>query len=39
MGFARTPFRDNESYLRVVVGSDEEDFELILPQCNSNFVT
>ena len=39
MGYARSPFRDFESYLRIVVGLDEEDIQLILKQYNSNFVT
>ena len=32
MGYARSPFRDFESYLRIVVGSDEDDIRLILKQ-------
>ena len=39
MGYARSPFRDFESYLRIDVGLDEVDNQLILKQCNSNFVT
>ena len=39
MGYARSPFRDFESYLRIVVGLDEDDFQLILKQYNANFVT
>ena len=40
MGYARTPFRDFESYLRsVVVGLDEDDIRLILKQYNAHFVT
>ena len=39
MGYARSPFRDFESYLRIVVGLDEGDIQLILKQNNSNFVT
>ena len=38
MGYARSPFGDSESYLRVVVGLDEDDIQLSLTQCNSNFV-
>ena len=39
MGFARPPFGDFESYLRiVVVGLDEADIQLILKQYKSNFV-
>ena len=39
IGYARSPFRDFECYLRIVVGMDEEDFQLILKQYNSPFVT
>ena len=39
MGYARSPFRDFENYLRFVVGLDEDDFLLILKQYNSNFIT
>ena len=39
MGYARSPFRDFESYFRNVVGLDEDDFQLILKQNNSNFVS
>ena len=39
MGCARSPLRDFESYLRVVVGLDEENIHLILKQYNANFVT
>ena len=39
LGYSRSPVRDFESYLRIVVGSDEEDIKLILKQYNSNFVT
>ena len=39
MGYARSPFRDFESYLRIVVGLDEDDIQLLLKQYNSNFVT
>ena len=38
-GYARSLFRDFESYLRIVVGLDEDDIKLILKQYNSNFVT
>ena len=38
MGYARSPFRDFESYLRIVVGLDEDDFQLILKQYNEKFV-
>ena len=39
MGYARSPFRDFESYLRIVVGLDEDDIRLILKQYNEKFVT
>ena len=39
LGYARSPFRDFESYLRIVVGSDEEDIRLILKQYNPHFIT
>ena len=39
LGYARSPFRDFESYLRIVVDLDEDDVQLILKQYNSNFVT
>ena len=39
LGYARSPFRDFESYLRIVVGLDEDDIRLILKQHNANFVT
>ena len=39
LGFVRSPFRDFESYLRVVVCLDEEDIQLLLKQYNSHFIT
>ena len=39
MGYARSPFRDFESYLRNVVGLDEDDIQLISKQYNAIFVT
>ena len=39
MGYARSLFRDLESYLRNVVGLDEADSQLIFKQYNSNFVS
>ena len=39
MGFARSPFRVFESYLKIVVGLDEDGNQLILKQYNANFVT
>ena len=39
MGYALSPFPDFESYLRIVVGLDEDDIQLNLKQYNSNFIT
>ena len=39
LGYSRSPFRGFESYLRIVVGLDEEDIQLILKQNNSHFIT
>ena len=39
MGYARSPFRDFESWHRIVVGLDEDDIRLILKQYKANFVT
>ena len=39
MGYARAPIRDFESYLRNVVGLNEDDVQLISKQYISNFVT
>ena len=39
MGYARSQFRDFETYRRVVFGLDEDDIQLLLKQNNSNFVT
>ena len=39
MGYARSPFRDFQSYQRIVVGLDEDDMQLILKQYNANFDT
>ena len=39
MGYARSPFRDFESYLRIVIGLEEDNTRLILKQYNENFVT
>ena len=38
-GYARSPFRVFESYLRSVVGLDEDDIQLFSKQSNSFFVT
>ena len=39
MGSARSLFRDFESYLRIVVGLDEDDIRLILKQYSEKFIT
>ena len=39
MGHARSPFRDFESYLRIVFGLEEDNIRLILKQYNEKFVT
>ena len=39
LGYARSPFRDFESYLKTFVGLDEVDIRLISKQYNSNSVT
>ena len=39
LGYSRSPFRDFEGYLRIVVGLDEEDIQLILKQYSSHFIT
>ena len=39
LGYARSPFRDFESYLRLVVGLDDDDIWLILKQNKSISVT
>ena len=39
MGYARSPVRDFESYLRIVFGLDGDDIQLTLKQNISNFVT
>ena len=38
-GYARSPFGEFNSNLRIVVGRDEDDFQLNIKQYNSNFVT
>ena len=38
MGYTRSPFRDFESILRIVIGLHEADMQLISKQCNSVFV-
>ena len=39
MGYARSLFRDFESYLRIVVGLVEDFIQIILKQYNANFIT
>ena len=39
MGFARSPFRDFESYLRIVIGLEKDEIQLILKQYNEKFTT
>ena len=39
MGFARSAFRDFETYLRFVVGLNDDDIQLISEQYNSSFFT
>ena len=39
LGYARSPFRDFESYLRIIVRLDEEDIQLNLKEYNSHFIT
>ena len=39
MGYARSPFRGFESCLRIVVGLDEDDIQLLLKQENSYSIT
>ena len=39
LGYSWSPFRESETYLRFVVGLDEDDFQLFLKQYKSNFVT
>ena len=39
MGYARSPFRDFECYLRIVVGLDGDNIQVILKQYIENFLT
>ena len=39
MGYARSPFRDFESYLRIVVGLEKDKIRLILKPYNEKFIT
>ena len=38
-GYSASSFRDFESYLRLVIGLDEGDIQLILKEYNSHFIT
>ena len=38
-GYCASSFQDFESYLRLVIGLDEEDIQLILKEYNSHFIT
>ena len=38
MGYARSPFRDFESYLRIANGLEEDNIRLILKQYNEKFI-
>ena len=38
-GYTRSRFRGFESYLRIVIGLDEKDIQLILKEYNSYFMT
>ena len=39
LGYSKSLFRDFESFLRTVIGLDEEYIQLMLKQYNSHFVT
>ena len=39
MGYAKSPFRDFESYLRIFVGLEDDNIRLILKQYNEKFIT
>ena len=39
MGYARSPFKDFESYRRIVIGLDEDEIQLNLKQYNEKFIT
>ena len=39
LNYSRSQIRDFESYLRIRVGLDEEDIQLILKEYNSHFIT
>ena len=37
MVYATSPFQDSETFLRIVVGLDEDDIQMNLKHNNSNF--
>ena len=39
LGYSKSPFRDFETYLRIIVDLPEEDIQLILKEYNSHFIT
>ena len=39
LAYANSPFRDFETYLRIVVRLDEKDIQLFLKEYNSHFIT
>ena len=39
LGYSKSLFRDFESYLRIIVGLDDEEIQLILIEYNSHFIT
>ena len=39
LGYSASPFREFESYLRLVIGLEEEDIQLVLKEYNSHFIT
>ena len=39
LAYAKSPFRDFETYLRIVVRLDEKDIQLVLKEYNSHFIT
>ena len=39
MKYTQSPFRDFESYLRILTGLNEDDIHIILKQYNSKFIT
>ena len=39
LSYSKSPFRDFETYLRIIVDLPEEDIQLILKEYNSHFIT